>query len=276
MASSRPIQHIGREDLYTDLESRIQYLHSFLDFSEKDVLALITGAKYVKALIPAVVNIVYKKLLQYDITARAFQTRSTSFEGPLDEVLDENSPQILHRKMFLKAYLIKLCSDPTQMEFWEYLDKVGMMHVGLGRAHPLHVEYIHLGVCLAFIQDILTEAILSHPRLNLQRKIALVKALGKVIWIQNDLFAKWQVRDGEEFQSEDKEIDIEREGYLHGKKILGDESDEGEEGKGEPLKMAGVCPFTGVSVAGVTEGVEKVKVDDGNEVTIEKSVPSPS
>lgn len=90
-----------------------------------DIEALITGAKYVKALIPAVVNIVYKKLLQYDITARAFTTRSTSFEGPLDEIPSENSPQILHRKMFLRAYLTKLCSDPSKMEFWEYLDKVG-------------------------------------------------------------------------------------------------------------------------------------------------------
>lgn len=27
----------------------------------------------------------------------------------------------------------------------------------------------------------------------------MVKALSKVIWIQNDLFAKWYVRDGEEF-----------------------------------------------------------------------------
>ena len=53
-----------------------------------DIEALITGAKYVKALIPAVVNIVYKKLLQYDITARAFTTRSTSFEGPLEEFQD--------------------------------------------------------------------------------------------------------------------------------------------------------------------------------------------
>ncbi|POR31013.1 Uncharacterized protein TPAR_08763, partial [Tolypocladium paradoxum] len=77
------------------------------------------------ALIPAVVNIVYKKLLQYDITARAFTTRSTSFEGPVDDVPDENSPQIVHRKMFLQAYLNKLCSDPSRMEFWEYLDKVG-------------------------------------------------------------------------------------------------------------------------------------------------------
>ena len=87
--------------------------------------ALVADAKYIKALIPAVVNIVYKKLLQYDITACAFQTRSTSFRGPLDDVPNEESPQILHRKMFLRGYLNKLCSDPTKMEFWEYLDKVG-------------------------------------------------------------------------------------------------------------------------------------------------------
>lgn len=144
MASRLPMKHIDRRDLYTNLETRIQYLHSFLDFSSRksaslpshlqfpvdsnrglgDIEALMSGAKYIKALIPAVVNIVYKKLLSYDITARAFTTRSTSFEGPMDEEPDENSPQILHRKMFLRAYLQKLCSDPSQMEFWEYLDKV--------------------------------------------------------------------------------------------------------------------------------------------------------
>lgn len=148
MSWQRPIQHVDRKDLYTNLEARIQYLHTFLDFSSStscvlflsildqcfdqvtndhlgDIEALITGSKYIKALIPAVVNVVYKKLLQYDITARAFQTRSTSFEGPLDEFPDENSPQIMHRKMFLRGYLNRLCSDPSQMEFWEYLDKVG-------------------------------------------------------------------------------------------------------------------------------------------------------
>ncbi|PWI69950.1 hypothetical protein PCL_00094 [Purpureocillium lilacinum] len=278
MASTRPMQHIEREDLYTNLEQRILYLHSFLDFSSRDIEALITGAKYVKALIPAIVNIVYKKLLQYDITARAFTTRSTSFEGPVDEVPDENSPQILHRKMFLRAYLAKLCSDPSKMEFWEYLDKVGMMHVGLGRRHPLHIEYVHLGACLGFIQDIMTEAILSHPRMHLSRKTALVKALNKVIWIQNDLMAKWHVRDGVEFEAVGgaSDIEVEREGYLHGKKILGgsgsDEDDEANEEKqqqqrqqreeGERAKNAsggvgareasapeGVCPFTGLGAS---------------------------
>ncbi|KAM0322518.1 hypothetical protein ACHAQA_009364 [Verticillium albo-atrum] len=274
--AARMIVHVDREDLYTDLEARIRYLHSFLDFSSKDIEALTSGAKYIKALIPAIVNIVYKKLLQYDITARAFTTRSTSYSGPLDqqpEQLSEDSPQILHRKHFLRAYLAKLCSDPSRMDFWAYLDKVGMMHVGLGRQHPLHVEYVHLGVCLSFIQDIMTEAILSHPRLHLQRKIALVKALGKVIWIQNDLMAKWHVRDGDEFRNPgDQEVVIEREGYLNGKKILEGSDDEGDDDgeatvQGSPSRLprpassgagaAPTCPF-----AAMAAGLDGVKIGE--------------
>jgi hypothetical protein len=43
----------------------------------------------------------------------------------MDVRLTEDSPHIQHRKMFMRAYLNKLCSDPSRMEFWEYLDKVG-------------------------------------------------------------------------------------------------------------------------------------------------------
>jgi hypothetical protein len=96
--------------------------------------------------------------------------------------------------MFLRSYLTKLCSDPTHMNFWRYLNNIGKMHVGAN----LHIEYMHIGLTLSFIQDVLTEAILSHPKMKMERKIALVKTLSKVIWIQNDLFAKWYVRDGEE------------------------------------------------------------------------------
>ena len=71
------------------------------------------------------------------------------------------------------------------MEFWEYMDKVGSMHVGQGRKHPLHIEYIHMGILLGFIQDVMIEAIMSHPRLDMRRKTALIKAIGKVLWIQN-------------------------------------------------------------------------------------------
>lgn len=137
-----------------------------------------------------------------------------------------------------------------------------MMHVGLGRKHPLHIEYVHLGACLGFIQDIMTEAILSHPRLHLQRKTALVKALNKVIWIQNDLMAKWHVRDGDEYDTGDKEdLEIEREGYLHGKKILGDSGDSSAD-EAEPDRPAGVCPFSGVSAAGASVAKERATEDE--------------
>lgn len=100
------------------------------------------------------------------------------------------------------------------------------MHIGKGRRSPLHVDYLFLGACLGYIQDALTEAILSHPKLPLQRKIAIVKAVGKVIWTQNDLLAKWHTRDGDEYFDDDEndETQEEPEGYLHGKKILGDGS----------------------------------------------------
>lgn len=223
--SDRPMKHVGRKELYTSLEARVNYLRDFLDFNSSDIEALRSGSKYIKALVPAVVNIVYKKLLETDITARTFHTRDTADERPIDEFVTEESPQIVRRKMFLRWYLTKLFSDPTQMEFWKYLDKVGLMHCGQGRMHPLNVEYIHIGVCLGYIQDIFTEALLSHPQLGMQRKIALVRAINKLIWMQNDLFAKWYVRDGAEFAGESSDLPVEeKEGYVDGKKILGEDS----------------------------------------------------
>lgn len=55
------------------------------------------------------------KLLRNGIlTARAFETRSTSYEGPVDPNLLDDSPQILQRRMFLCANPSqKLCSGPV-------------------------------------------------------------------------------------------------------------------------------------------------------------------
>jgi len=138
------------------------------------------------------------------------------------------------------------------MEFWEYLDKVGMMHTGRSRKgrEPLNVEFVHIGATLGFLQDVLVEAVLSHPRLKMERKIAVVRALGKVLWIQNDLFAKWYVRDGEEFNGQKREPRVEREGFLNGKMVVSPEEhiDSGEEcfspsEAGSPTEELG-CPFS--------------------------------
>lgn len=69
--------------------------------------------------------------------------------------------------------------------------------------------------------------------------------------------AKWHVRDGEEFDGAKEEVVIEKEGYLHGKKIL--EGSDHEESDGDdnatvlpesPSRIprpAGTCPFSGMS-----------------------------
>jgi hypothetical protein len=96
-----------------------------------------------------------------------------------------------------------------------------MMHSGQERLHSLNIEYIHINACIAFIQDIFIEALMSHPQLSLRRKIALVRAVNKIIMIQNDLFARHRVRDGEEFADEMSEYSFSREGWVNGQKILG-------------------------------------------------------
>lgn len=121
------------------------------------------------------------------------------------------------------------------------------MHTGLGRKHPLHIEYIHLGVLLGFISDNIIEAIMGHPKLSLRRKTALIKALNKVIWIQNDLMAKWHIEDGPGME----EVQVEPEGLLHGRKVL-DEDEDDDEGDGA-AEMARLCPFSGAGAVTAEE-----------------------
>lgn len=142
-----------------------------------------------------------------------------------------------------------------------------MMHCGQERLYKLNIEYIHIGACLGFIQDIFTEALMSHPQLSLRRKTALLRAINKIIWIQNDLFAKWRIRDGEEFADEMSEVNInDKEGYLGDKKILGGGSTSGSSTDDDRSSIqsdaapsmvqsaapssASVCPFSGVSQGG--------------------------
>lgn len=120
-----------------------------------------------------------------------------------------------------------------------------VMHSGQERRVPLNIEYIHIGVMLGFIQDIFTEALMSHPTLSLQRKVALVRAIGKIIWIQNDLFARYRVRDGEEYADEMSEIIIDdKEGFLGDKKILGDNSSSASSSDDDRSSICSMAPST--------------------------------
>ncbi|RSL38449.1 hypothetical protein CEP53_014863 [Fusarium sp. AF-6] len=124
-----PLVHVDRKSLYTSLEARIDYLHRFLDWDERDIEALAYGSSHIRDLIPAVVYIIYHKLSQFDITAHAFEDRNTSLESPSKDQPSSESSLLLQRQSFLNSYLTRLSSDQSSMAFWEYLDCIGAMHL---------------------------------------------------------------------------------------------------------------------------------------------------
>ena len=99
------MQHINPTSL-SDLPSRITYLTSFLELTSSDSEALLAAKPLIAPLIPTVLNMVYTKLLTYDITAKAFVPRNTGYEGEVVKSVEELSlehPQIEMRKDFLKV-----------------------------------------------------------------------------------------------------------------------------------------------------------------------------
>ena len=140
-----------------------------------------------------------------------------------------------------------------------------MMHSGQERIHPLNIEYVHISACMGYIQDIFMEALLSHPHLSLRRKLALVRAVNKILWIQNDLFAKWRVRDGEEWADEMSIYSFasSREGYVGDKKILGNSSGSSEDDRSS---ITSAAPSTAQSVAPSTQTADSSRTGQSGNV----------
>ncbi|KAG5652540.1 hypothetical protein H0H81_004650 [Sphagnurus paluster] len=192
-----------------DLPTRIKYLRDFIEFTPADAATL--NAAAAAPLTSLVLDAVYAKVFSFDITAAAFIPRHTGYEGATPAGVEELSldhPQIKFHRNFLAGYIVKLLSSDYEKDAsWEYLNKVGLMHTGVaGFAHRcsqyfissvgvctdwirlpyrakkpgLRVEYVHIGMLLGYIQDILINAILTHPALDIEAKTASVRALNKV------------------------------------------------------------------------------------------------
>ncbi|CZR57108.1 uncharacterized protein PAC_06997 [Phialocephala subalpina] len=227
------MQHISASSL-EDLPSRISYLSSFLELTPSDGEALLAAKPLVTPLVPTILDAVYTKLLSFDITAQAFVPRNSDYEGELVKSVQEltlEHPQIAMRKDFLKNYLIKLVSTtdltPTS-PFWTYLNNVGIMHTGLPgfkhRAHKpeLRVEYIHMSVLLGYVFDIIIGAVFEMDIDNLM-KGRVIRALNKVVWIQNDLFARHY---------------LPKDGVKEEQTVM-------PPPEGSEVKVGGGCPFSG-------------------------------
>ena len=175
----------------TDLPARISYLKAFQDFTDADGALIHDAGPLIKPLLPAILDAVYAKLLSYTITAKAFVPRQPGYQGEVPANVQEltvDHPQIAHRKHFLKAYLVRLVGNQDwgdHSRYWEYLDRVGIMHTGepgfeYRRLKPeLRVEYVHMGMLLGYVEDLMVNAILSAEELDSKKKVEVVRALNK-------------------------------------------------------------------------------------------------
>ncbi|KAJ3825546.1 Protoglobin-domain-containing protein [Lentinula raphanica] len=218
-----PTQEISPELLRTSLHDRINYLKDFILFRKADQDILHKVAPLVNDLIPQVVDELYSKLFEFDVTKQIFLQRNEGFDGPLPSKLEDltlSSPQLIYRKIFMKSWARRVLtsdySDPAG-KTWAYMDKVGIMHTGVKAfkhregVKPLVVPYRDCALSLGWVQTVLQTAILrlgtdldksgegeegdadeerKMETLSMEEKISAVAAVSKVIWIQNDLFAR--------------------------------------------------------------------------------------
>ncbi|KAF8747334.1 Protoglobin, partial [Rhizoctonia solani] len=172
------MQHVDPHLVNTDLQARVDYLAKFIEFGPEDVEALHNATPVVKPLVGAAVDAVWQLAEKL-------------------EDINHNSEQIKFRKDFLKVWVVKVfTADYSDPKTFEYLDRVGIMHTGkAGFKHrekkdPLFVDYAHCAILLGYVQSMLTSAVMARDDLPDEVKTATLLAINKVMWIQNDLFAR--------------------------------------------------------------------------------------
>lgn len=212
------MQHVDETTINCDLAARVNYLKSFIRFTPEDGDAIRSAKPIIAPAVPEILNDIYTHLISFDITAKSFVPRqpeqteadvAAQHDQPQNgetnlQDLTLNHPNIVHRKDFLRMYLLKLVNNGDWSDgsmFWDYMDKVGVMHTGQpGFKHrekrpQLRVEVMHMSLLLGYVEDIVLKAVMGAEGVDASTKTNVIRAFNKVLWIQNDLFQRHYVAD---------------------------------------------------------------------------------
>eukprot|EP00762_Andalucia_godoyi_P002353 ANDGO_07549.mRNA.1 hypothetical protein len=200
MSGGCPFVHIEEPRLETDLGYRAQYICKFVEFDAEDVKTMNALAPVLAPLVPTVVDAVYTKLFSFDVTKSVFLKRNEGFQGRLDADLahlSQNSEQIKFRKDMLSKYLVRVVTGNYDTAMISYLDWVGKIHTDKAGAKTINVDYIHCGLLMGYVENVLLGAVLG-AGLDAETTKRAVIAINKVLWIQNDLFVRHYLPTAEE------------------------------------------------------------------------------
>ncbi|KAI8616393.1 Protoglobin-domain-containing protein [Chytriomyces sp. MP71] len=197
MTPKGKITQVDRDKLYTDLTYRFKYVSQFVGFDETDIAAIKGAAPLIAPLVPTIVDAVYEHLFSFDITKVSMATML-----PLTELTTEDD-QIKFRKDFLGKYLVKLVTAEYDAAFVSYLDRVGRIHTNTpGKKSRINVEYIHCNALFGWLHGFLAETIDKLPELQdvPEVRAKTLGAFSKLLWIQNDFFSMYYLRESETFK----------------------------------------------------------------------------
>ncbi|KAJ3027998.1 UNVERIFIED_CONTAM: hypothetical protein HDU68_002680 [Siphonaria sp. JEL0065] len=208
MAPAAKITTVDRDRLYTDLMYRFQYVSQFVGFDETDIKAIKDAAPLIAPLVPVIVDAVYDHLFSFNLTKEIFLQRGDGFHGHMPSNLNDltlESEQIKFRKDFLGKYLVKLVTAEYDAKFVAYLDRVGKIHTTTpDKKSKINVEYIHCNALFGWLHGFLAETVDSLPALQgpgaTAARAKTLAAFSKLLWIQNDFFAMYYLRDSEVFR----------------------------------------------------------------------------
>ncbi len=178
--------------LVSDTPYRVGYLARFMGFGPEDIQAIHDSAAHLAPLVPSLVDAVYIRLFSFDATKRHFLTRNAGYNGPVPQTLEEltlDHPQIAMRKQHLSAYLVRLVTGTYDDKMSEYLDMVGKIHTKKAGNPEVVIPLVQMNALMGFVNDALVATLLN-LKLPCEQKVKMVRAFGKLLWIQNDLISR--------------------------------------------------------------------------------------
>ncbi|CAF1072833.1 unnamed protein product [Rotaria magnacalcarata] len=191
-------EHIDKTLIENNLRNRFDYISKFIKFTTDDIAALNDLGRLAVPLIPIIVDQIFQRVLDFDITKRYFVMRHSGFTGvvPVNESeLTLESEQMVFRRTALCKYFKRVLRQKVWNDaFLEYISHVGKIHTKMAGSESVDIDYVHINILFAYVEHILLDVILSNGQIADQRKKSVIIALNKFLWIQNDFFAMHYIR----------------------------------------------------------------------------------
>lgn len=184
-------EHIDRDRLNEDLRYRFEYLSKFINLTDVDINAMNILSNIIVPVIPVIVDSVYRKLFQYDLTKHFFVLRNDGFDGQSDnhDMLTLDSTQMTYRRDMLSGFLKRLFLQRQWTDdFLQYLSRIGRLHTNKAGSESINVDFIHINATFTYIEVLIMEIVWNSDSVDEKNKREISLALTKVFRILSDFF----------------------------------------------------------------------------------------